>query len=308
MSRQILPCWAAHSRMGHNVLYGYAEPYAGTSIVLTVPAIEGDDQHSGTDEEVHVLPMEGPAFYGFEVLTEDGVRARLASKRPWKPRAFLPAPAEGDAVEVPAEECQALADDMDAAERDKWRDGGNLAEPTIGTLLRNFTVEELEALPEGSTFFGADEGGGEDTWTRMGSIWMSSAAFDDRSSADLVRVWGEYSYRLTRIGPAPIVQAAPISSDVRPAAAVGQRVFVSRLDRLTETAERARTSGWYLVTEVATTAGVLGAPIVVERLTGLSGDLAVPTVRYVLTLTEWEQNVSTVLDSNGVTLFDEVPF
>lgn len=284
MSRQILPCWAAHSRMGHDTRYGYAEPYAGTSILLTVPAIEGDDQHSPLDEEVHVLPMEGPAFYGFEVLTEEQVRARLASKRPWKPATFLPAPVEEDAVEVPAEvpalDCK-----------------------PVGTPLTEFSVADLHALPDGSRF---SDGG--DSWDRAGDKWLSDAEWPACTHADLI-VWGVgLPYALTRIGPAPIVQAAPISSEVRPAAAVGQRVFLSRLDRLTETAERARTSGWYLVTEVATTAGVLGAPIVVEKAEDYRGDLAHPIVRYVLTLTEWAQNVATVIDADGHIVFDEVPF
>lgn len=279
----LFPAWVAHSRMGHNVLYGYATPFVGTSILLECPAIDGDEDYAPIAAEVHVLPLEGPAFYGLQVVDEATVRDRRARGRDWigGRRALSVATTEPDvAVEVPALDCKPL-----------------------GTLLSEFTAEDLDALPDGSTF-----SDGEDTFESKGDEWVNDSGLSSCTSIQLRTHWGiGMSYALTRIGPAP--EPIPIPSyDVRPAATVGQRIFIGWIDRLNTDATPARTGGWYLVTDVATTAGIEGAPIVVEKLTGQIGGLCVPTIRYVLTLTEWDQAVSTVLDASGRTLFDEVPF
>jgi len=97
----IFPCWGRHQRMGHNETIGRFEPFVGTSVLCIVPDLPGDDTHEPKAGAKHVLPMDGPAFYGFEVLDETEAMVALLMGRPriWREPARLPGPVE-DAVEV----------------------------------------------------------------------------------------------------------------------------------------------------------------------------------------------------------------
>jgi hypothetical protein len=88
-----LPAWGKHQRMGHTTVYGYVEPYGHGTVRLTAPAIDGDAERLPLAEEVHIVPMSGPGFFGFEVLTEDAVRTARATEREYRPEPPAPKPA-----------------------------------------------------------------------------------------------------------------------------------------------------------------------------------------------------------------------
>lgn len=94
----IFPCWGKHQRMGHNTVVGEFRAMVGTSAVCQVPPVDGDAQHDPSPGRTLLLPMDGPAFYGFEVIPEADARAYLAARRmrSWSgfPVATLPAPVE----------------------------------------------------------------------------------------------------------------------------------------------------------------------------------------------------------------------
>ena len=71
-STSIFPCWGRHSRMGHNVIIGHFEPFAGTSVICRVPELPADPEtfKLARPASVHIVPMEGPAFFGFDLLSE----------------------------------------------------------------------------------------------------------------------------------------------------------------------------------------------------------------------------------------------
>jgi hypothetical protein len=100
----IFPCWARHERMGHNHVVGQFETFAGTSVICRVPDVPGDDEHEALPARTLVLPMDGPAFYGFEVLDEEMAKAILVASRPriWKQRQIAPPSDIEDADEVHA--------------------------------------------------------------------------------------------------------------------------------------------------------------------------------------------------------------
>lgn len=58
--------------MGHNVIIGHFEPFAGTSVICRIPELPADPEtfKLARPESVHIVPMEGPAFFGFELLSE----------------------------------------------------------------------------------------------------------------------------------------------------------------------------------------------------------------------------------------------
>lgn len=80
----LFPCFGRHSRMGHNVVIGAFEAGPGTSAICRVPELPADPEtyRLSTPAKVLVLPMDGPAFYGFEVLTEAEAMAELLAARP----------------------------------------------------------------------------------------------------------------------------------------------------------------------------------------------------------------------------------
>jgi hypothetical protein len=98
-----LPAWGKHQRMGFTVLYGLLEPAGHGTARLTVPAVEGDELYADLPEEVHIVPMEGPAFFGFQRLTEETVMSHRRMARRMKPRAYEPPPEPHAGVPDPAE-------------------------------------------------------------------------------------------------------------------------------------------------------------------------------------------------------------
>jgi hypothetical protein len=70
--------------MGHNVVIGAFEAGPGTSAICRVPELPADPEtcRLSTPAKVLVLPMDGPAFYGFEVLTEAEAMTELLAARP----------------------------------------------------------------------------------------------------------------------------------------------------------------------------------------------------------------------------------
>lgn len=78
----LFPCWGKHQRMGHNTVVGEFRGVIGTSVVCVIPAVAGDERFVESPERTLVLPMDGPAFYGFEVITEADAREHLARSRP----------------------------------------------------------------------------------------------------------------------------------------------------------------------------------------------------------------------------------
>jgi hypothetical protein len=99
--RSLLPAWGKHQRMGHTVLYGFLEPAGHGTARLTVPGVEGDELYADLPEEVHIVPMEGPAFFGFQVLTEETVMGHRRMARRMKPRAYEPPPDPPPRAPVP---------------------------------------------------------------------------------------------------------------------------------------------------------------------------------------------------------------
>lgn len=74
----LLPCWGKHQRMGHGVVVGEFRWLAGNTAEVTVPASPAGRDEDGclrasTPARRFVVPMDGPAFYGFEVLDEAAV-------------------------------------------------------------------------------------------------------------------------------------------------------------------------------------------------------------------------------------------
>ena len=81
----LFPCWGQHSRMGHNVIVGRFEAMPGsTTAICVTPALDADPERFriGTPEDVQVVPMDGPAFFGFRVLSEDAARRILRDSQP----------------------------------------------------------------------------------------------------------------------------------------------------------------------------------------------------------------------------------
>ena len=76
----IYPCWGKHQRMGHTVLYGRFTEGPGDTAVCTVPSIEETETEEGFAGETHIVPMSGPAFFGFQVLDEDTVMSRIHAR------------------------------------------------------------------------------------------------------------------------------------------------------------------------------------------------------------------------------------
>lgn len=82
--KDIFPCWGEHSRMGHKVVYGHFSPGPGETVICRIPAQEEDDDNEATPADTLVLPMGGPAFYGFRLLDEAKVLTLLRDRRPRK--------------------------------------------------------------------------------------------------------------------------------------------------------------------------------------------------------------------------------
>ena len=79
----IFPCWGLHQRMGHTILYGHFEQGPGDTAICTMPSMAESDDRTGFEAQRHIVPMSGPAFFGFQVLTEDAVMAVIRRRFTW---------------------------------------------------------------------------------------------------------------------------------------------------------------------------------------------------------------------------------
>lgn len=97
--KSLFPCWGKFERMGHDATYGHFEALDGLIVVATIPGLNArDDEHPETEDEIRILQIGGPAYYGFTVLDEATVMAQIEARRPWNPplRRALPGPVEDD--------------------------------------------------------------------------------------------------------------------------------------------------------------------------------------------------------------------
>ena len=86
------PClgWGYHDRVGHNRTVGqfWAGPTPDT-VWCQVPAVDGDERHAALPEERHLLPIGGPAFYGFKAnLDKEAALAARRDQRPYSHNAY----------------------------------------------------------------------------------------------------------------------------------------------------------------------------------------------------------------------------
>lgn len=80
----LFPCWGRHARMGHNVLIGHFEVMPGsTGAICRVPDMPADPEtfRLAAAGSVHVVPMDGPAFFGFDVITEAEAHIALVARQ-----------------------------------------------------------------------------------------------------------------------------------------------------------------------------------------------------------------------------------
>jgi len=84
-SHPLFPCYGEHSRMGHKVIVGHFDVFPGsTCAICRVPALDADPEtfKLATEEQVEVVPMDGPAFFGFRVLSEARAMEALRANQP----------------------------------------------------------------------------------------------------------------------------------------------------------------------------------------------------------------------------------
>lgn len=95
------PCWGHHQRMGHTSIVGYFWEDSETTLVYQVPAVEGDATREPTEEAVGMVPRAGPAFFGFDRLTEENALAVIRAARPRRGYALLTAETVVDDDDLP---------------------------------------------------------------------------------------------------------------------------------------------------------------------------------------------------------------
>ena len=88
--------------MGHVVTYGHFSRVAGfTNLLCETPAVGGSASRGDLPATRALVPVEGPAVFGFDFLTEEEVIAALLASRPYVPQSLRLEAREEDAVEVP---------------------------------------------------------------------------------------------------------------------------------------------------------------------------------------------------------------
>lgn len=103
----IYPCWGRHQRMGHTVLLGHFTEGPGDTAVCTVPEIPETDTHTGRPASKHIVPMSGPAFFGFDLLDEESVMTFLRRRYTWEK------PQEPRQIGMDIEEAEEVVCDLD---------------------------------------------------------------------------------------------------------------------------------------------------------------------------------------------------
>ena len=77
--------WLSIDLMGHQRLIGQVTGVDGALVVLSSPAVAGDENHDDLPAATHVVNLAGPALHHATVVTEAWALASLASYREWKP-------------------------------------------------------------------------------------------------------------------------------------------------------------------------------------------------------------------------------
>ena len=105
-TESLFPCWGRHQRMGHTVLLGHFTAGPGDTAICTVPEIPETDTHTSHTGSKHVVPMSGPAFFGFDLLDEESVLKFLRRRYCWeKPQEVPQLPMHDDIEEAEEVAC-----------------------------------------------------------------------------------------------------------------------------------------------------------------------------------------------------------
>ena len=79
----LFPCWGKHARMGHTTVIGEFKPFIGTIYEFFVPELPADPAtfRKGSPARRGLVPMDGPAFFGFDRMEEGEAMAALMAGR-----------------------------------------------------------------------------------------------------------------------------------------------------------------------------------------------------------------------------------